>query len=298
MKKNCIPDELRKNIISIYGEAGEKWLNHLPEFLAATEQEWKLILQACYEDLSFNYVAPAFLDNGNEAVLKCGPLNPEFHTEIGALQYFDGQGTVKLLHYNVSKGSMLLERITPGYSLETLSNTQEAVNISANVIQQLHRPVTAAAEFPTLNRWLQAFDRLEEGRFAKEKNLIDRARELSKDLLHSMGEQVLLHGDLHYGNILFSEQRGWLAIDPKGVIGEREYEIPLPKLSDNLNKTHLQNNLSWFIEATGFDKERILNWLFVKAVLAAVWSLEDTGKIWRPFLHCAEIVQTIKPMEI
>ena len=36
---------------------------------------------------------------------------------------------------------------------------------------------------------------------------------------------MLLHGDLQHYNVLFDNQRGWTAIDPKGVVGELEYEL-------------------------------------------------------------------------
>ncbi len=48
--------------------------------------------------------------------------------------------------------------------------------------------------------------------------------ELAQELLLSQGEPVLLHGDLHHYNLL-QHQDTWLAIDPKGVVGEREFEI-------------------------------------------------------------------------
>lgn len=106
-----------------------------------------------------------------------------------------------------------------------------------------------------------------------------------------MGPAVLLHGDLHYANILLSDQQGWLAIDPKGVIGEREYEIPFPRLQDEINKNVIKRQLDQFIEISGFDRSRVLAWAFCKTALAAWWSFEDQDEIWQPFLHCAEILK-------
>ncbi|MBS0351162.1 MAG: hypothetical protein JSR33_08260 [Proteobacteria bacterium] len=67
----------------------------------------------------------------------------------------------------------------------------------------------------------------------------------------SQGEQILLHGDLHYANILWSEQNGWLAIDPQNVIGEREFDIPFPRLEKIIDKKLLQYRLAQFIEISG-----------------------------------------------
>ncbi len=98
---------------------------------------------------------------------------------------------------------------------------------------------------------------------------------------------------MHYANILLSDRHGWLSIDPKGLIGEREYEIPFPRISEagNINKISIRRRLDQFIEVCGFDRQRILAWAFSKAVLAAWWSFEDNGEVWQPFLDCAEILK-------
>lgn len=298
IEKNPLPKDLIKNIKAIYGNSGKKWLAQLPQFLSICENEWEIKLKPCFADLSFHYVAPAVLKNKTAVVLKCAPPNKECPAEIAALNHFSGNRAVKLLQHNTDQGKILLEHIVPGYSLETLKNTEEAVQVSVIVMNALHQPINLHTSFSHISEWLAGFDVLYQAFQGKTgpfpKKLVDQAYALSKELLASIGKPVLLHGDLHYGNILFSNQRDWLAIDPKGVIGEREYEIPLPKLASTLNKQQLKNNINWFIAATGFDKERIISWLFVKMMLAAWWSFEDTGTIWQPFLSCAEMIQNIK----
>lgn len=68
--------------------------------------------------------------------------------------------------------------------------------------------------FPSLTDWFQGFDRLyrysRNGTGPFPKILIDRAKTISNELLASMGQQVLLHGDLHYGNIILSDKHGEL----------------------------------------------------------------------------------------
>jgi len=96
--------------------------------------------------------------------------------------------------------------------------------------------------------------------------------------LASQGEPVLLHGDLHHYNILSSQREPWLAIDPKGVIGEREYEIGAlmrNPISKKLTKKTLVNRLDKITELTGFDKQRLLHWSIVQTVLAACWCIDD-----------------------
>jgi streptomycin 6-kinase len=50
------------------------------------------------------------------------------------------------------------------------------------------------------------------------------AAETAADLLATQRDVVVLHGDMHHENILKFSSRGWLAIDPKGLVGERGFD--------------------------------------------------------------------------
>ena len=81
-----------------------------------------------------------------------------------------------------------------------------------------------------------------------------------------MSELVLLHRDLHHGTILLSAQRkSWLAIDSKGLLGEREYEVgamlrnPMPKLLTQPQPERiLSRRLDQLSEELEFDRDRLL----------------------------------------
>ncbi len=92
----------------------------------------------------------------------------------------------------------------------------------------------------------------------------------------------------------------WLAIDPKGVLGEREYEVgafmrnPIPRLVTEMNtKQVLSRRLDLLTELTGFDRKRLWGWSFSQAVLAAIWCLEDTGNGYEAFIQCAKILKNM-----
>lgn len=290
-----LPSEFSKNIISIYGEQGKKWLANLPSLITQIEYKLGLKAEPCFANLSFNYVAPAKTADGKAVVLKLAIPNPEFKSELMALEHFNGFGAVKLIYSDLELGVMLLNRITPGICLEENSNKEQHTQIAVELLQKLHKPTTNTKYFLTLADWFLGFKKLytrfdgQTGPFPK--TLIDHANKLSQELINSMNQQILLHGDLHYGNILYSEQEDWLAIDPKGVIGEPEFEIPLPRLEKDIDQKTLLNNLHQFIAVSSFDKERVTSWLFVKSVLAAWWSFEDSGEIYLPFLQCANIIK-------
>ena len=91
----------------------------------------------------------------------------------------------------------------------------------------------------------------------------------------------LLHGDLHHENVIFDDRRGWLAIDPKGVVGEIEYEIgaalrnPVDRPDLCASREILQRRIQIFEQALHLDTVRAVRWAFAQAVLSAIWSWED-----------------------
>ena len=186
----------------------------------------------------------------------------------------------------------------------SLGDDEKATTIALNVMQQLWRPVNSQLKFPTLTKWLSGLDRLQKYSRANPevfpKKLIDFSLVTSKELLTSSGEQVLLHGDLHHLNILSNERNSWLAIDPKGLIGEREFEIctflrnPGPQLLTTMNtKQVILRRLDQIVEHTGFERERILLWSIVNAVLVAWWCIEDKVPGKEYLLNYAHIVREI-----
>jgi streptomycin 6-kinase len=103
------------------------------------------------------------------------------------------------------------------------------------------------------------------------------------------------------GSILAARREPWLAIDPKGVIGEQAYEtgallrnpkpellaIPQPGLVLARRVAHLSEEL-------GFDRGRVRGWGLAQAVLAACWSLEDQSASWTYFIACAQLLKEVK----
>ena len=124
--------------------------------------------------------------------------------------------------------------------------------------------------------------------------LVETAEALSSDLLSENKDVTLLHGDFHHYNVLESE-RGWLAIDPKGVIGSKGYEVgplltnPIDRFLNEINpKVQTEKRIAILSEMLGMERERIRSWAICHAVLSAWWSLED-GEDWMYAIRCAEI---------
>ena len=92
---------------------------------------------------------------------------------------------------------------------------------------------------------------------------------------------MLLHGDLQHYNVLFDNERGWVAIDPKGVVGEWEYEVgallrnPVEQPELFANAATINRRLEILTTLLPLNYARTLNWSYAQAVLSAIWGVED-----------------------
>jgi streptomycin 6-kinase len=293
-----IPTYFNKRMIQINGDEGHAWIKTLPEKLDTYARRWSLKLQPPFK-LSYNYVAPATRSDGSEAVLKLGFPNRELLSEMYALQHFDGHGIVKLLEADFENQVFLIERLRPGIELVTLEDDEQTTRIAAQVMQQLWQPIITERPLLTVENWTTGLKKLRPhfegttGPFPA--YLVDAAEQIFAELVPNQGQRVLLHGDLHHWNILSAQRRPWLALDPKGVIGEREFEVGPLLLNPNLEdftdaelKQLQSRRIDILEEMLGFDYQRILAWGVARAVLSAWWSVEDEGDFGRQAMRCAQ----------
>jgi streptomycin 6-kinase len=272
------------------GPEGVEWLKKLPNILAECERRWALTISPPFPELSYNYTAPATHRDGTPLVVKAGFSSSELRSEADALRLYAGRGAARLLDFDPELAVLLIERVAPGTMLISVKDDSEATSIAASVMKRLRRPVTAeeARLFPTVGEWAQGLGKLRErfggGTGPFREGLVDQAEGLYAELLPSMGEPVLLHGDLHHYNILAAEREPWLAIDPQGVIGEAEYETgallrnPTPDVVFEPDLPRLlSRRMDQLAEELGYDRERIWGWAVAQAVLSAWWYIDDAG---------------------
>jgi len=293
--------EFTQRIAGTFGQDGERWLRHLPSTLGELTRRWSLTLLPAFENLSYNYVAPAIRADGKEVVLKVGVPNKELSTEIESLRLMDGSGAVQLFESDLDRGAMLLERLSPGLTLYELENDEAATTIATYVMEELWISAPEDHAFPTVSDWAKGFKRLrgsfDGGTGPFPEDLVEKAERIFLELLASMSEPVLLHGDLHHWNILSAEREPWLAIDPKGVIGEPEYEVgawlrnPFPHILKFENpKQVMARRVEQFSESLGFDRDRLKAWGFAQAVLSGWWGYEDHGDDWDSCIELSRIM--------
>lgn len=217
------------------------------------------------------------LQGDRPIVLKCRRPD-DLPKEARALNAFKSYGAVEVLAQQ--PGALLMERAEPGTSLKSYfpDQDEQSVKIACEVMEKLHQaPVPAKGAFPHIRDWLATLDK----EWDMPVDSMKLARTWRDDLLATAGPDVLLHGDLHHENILKNGDN-WVVIDPKGVIGERAYEVcafirnPIPELlAQEDARFIIQHRIQAFSKMLNIDEKRICQWCFVQAVLCWVWSLED-----------------------
>jgi streptomycin 6-kinase len=300
MSLGMLPTSFVRNVTSAFPDGG-RWLANLPGLLAECLRMWDLMLDGEVYALSFNYVVPVVERGKVAAVLKLGFPSVGFAAEVRALRAFQMQGAVRLLASDERLGALLLERVTPGNTLVALQDEMRATEIAARIMRNLWQARAVEGEFPSLESWTAGFAALRL-RFSGDTGpldsvLVDTAENLRAELLQGGSTSRLLHGDLHHFNVLNGNASGWIAIDPKGVIGDPAYEpaafLLNPGTAVVLDRSMQQARIGVFAEQLRMDPQRIVRWVFVQAVLGAWWTIEDGGVDWDASMLAAGVLLSL-----
>ena len=227
----------------------------------------------------------AFVRRGGEdLVLKLAPAGTDEARSGEVLAHWDGRGAVRLLAQTA--GAILIERARPGDDLSGLVRSgrdDEATLILCQVMAQLNRPAPAAGGFRTVADWGEGFGRNRAAGVSAgiDAAFIDRAEALFFRLCETQGPPILLHGDLQHYNIVRDTDRGWLAIDPKGVLGEPAYETgallrnPIADPALCADAAIIERRARLISHRLGYDLDRVLGWCFAQWLLGVLWAIED-----------------------
>jgi streptomycin 6-kinase len=269
-RSKCLPDE---NIVSLSDALThylDTWNLSDPQLLAET------VTSKVY----------TVTTDGTQVILKIlNPLETEEQNGAIALRYFGGRGTVRLLCYD--DGAHLLE-YADGEDLSAMARNghdDQATAIIADVLNEFHSVNGSwPDELPTLNRWFRyLFRKADEDRNSGLNTLYVRGANVAEKLLTEPVEVRVLHGDIHHENIRHRAQRGWLAFDPKGIIGERTYDVantfcnPENALELVENEARILRTAEIFSHKLGITRDRILSFVFMYTCLSASWIFFDGG---------------------
>ena len=253
------------------------WRDSVPALIDDCVSTWKLTLGEPYQWGYGGYTARAAQQDGTPCVLKLVFPHRESKHEADALALWDGDGAVRVLARDDSRHAMLLERCEPGTSLSSRP-ASEALEVFIGLLPRLWKP--AGDPFATLEdeveHWLEEMPRGYE-RVARpfERGLLDTAIDALGSLATTQGEAVLLHQDLHGQNVLAAQREPWLVIDPKPLVGEREFSVaPIVRDFDlGHSKAEARGRLDRLTADLDLDRERARLWTIGQTI---AWCFDST----------------------
>ncbi|WP_435198052.1 aminoglycoside phosphotransferase family protein [Janibacter sp. GS2] len=257
------------------GPSGADWVAALPHLVAEILDTWSLTLDGDPMTGHGALVLPVRGEDG-VAALKLGWPHTEAGGEHLALRAWDGHGAVRLLRADPRRSLLLLERLTS----EDLHGPwdEEAVAAIAGLYPQLHvDPLPQVA--PLVPRVAQILSRPAAHQLPR--RLVEQAGSTLRSLEADGAAARLLHGDLHYGNIL-SDGTDWVAIDPKPVNGHPAWEVA-PLLSNRVEEMGTGASLRWSVrrrveivcDVAGLAEDVVRPVAALRGVVHAIWAVGD-----------------------
>lgn len=273
-----LPDAVRA--MSARGPRWQAWVDGLPKLVRAQIAEWELTPDGPPTHGYCSIVVPARTRDGDTAVLKVGFPDEESEHEHLALRRWAGHGAVRLLRAEPHRRAILLERLH-SRNLNELWDI-EACEVVASIYARIHVPALPQLRSLTeyVHRWttqLQALPR----NAPVPRRLVEQAIGLGTDLAaEPASAATLIHGDLHYENVLAADREPWLAIDPKPLNGDPHYELApmLWNRWDELTgyvRDGVRRRFYALAEAAGLDADRARAWVIVRVMHNAMWELTE-----------------------
>lgn len=265
---------------------GPEWaafVDRLPRTVQELLDEWELRRDGWMMHGYCSLVVPVLTAGGKRKVLKVSFVDEESEHEHLALARWGGHGAVRMDRADPARGAMLLERLGDRTLQEAWDI--EACTVVAALYRQLHVPAPGKLRLlsPVVARWADELAALPRNA-PLPRRLVEQAVSLCRDLAtdpESVG--TLVHGDLHYTNVLSADREPWLAIDPKPVSGDPHFE-PAPMLwnrYDELTRSPLgvrdavRRRFHTLVDTAELDEDRARDWVVVRMVVLATGRLRE-----------------------
>lgn len=268
------------------------WVNRLPALVGSLLEEWQLRQDGAMMHGFVALVVPVRTSGDRAAALKVSFPDEESEHEHLALQRWGGRGAVKLLRADPHRSTLLLERLHQ----ERLTEMRDvqACEVVAGLYPLIHlpalpqlRPLTAYVD-----RWADELAALPRSA-PLPRRLVEQATSLARAFVEDPDSTgTMIHGDLHYENVMASDRAPWLVIDPKPTSGDPHYE-PAPMLWNRFEElTDPSSTLSVregvrrrfhaLVDRGELDERRARNWVVVRMMHNACRRLQDLPDMQRP----------------
>jgi streptomycin 6-kinase len=272
-----IPEAFSRSTIEREGEAGVTWLAELPGIVAELVERWTLVPDGEVMHGGVGVIVPV-RRAAQPAVLKVSFPHPGNVHEPDAFAAWGGRGAVLLHERDDDRFAMLLERARS--TLASVEDGDEVLTVAGELSRRL--AISAPADLPRLREQADQWE-MQLGKDAEELThplsgaVVDAAVATVRELGRVQPE-VLIHGDFHARNILRADREPWLAVDPKGYVGDPAYDggtLLKVWVLRHLGAADLQKAvhraLDVFAEAAGLERERVRRWAQLHMVQGAFW---------------------------
>lgn len=196
------------------------------------------------------------------------------------LQWYEGDGAATV--FDIHGDTIFMEWVD-GVTLgepARAGRDEETTIAFAGVVAGLHRPRKEPLDGlqPLRDRFQQLFDTDVRAWPHTARDLYARSAGIALKLFDKPSAIIPLHGDLHHDNIISSD-RGWLAIDPKGILGDPAYDLanffmnPERAGARIAEPRNIASRLDILTQRLNYPRKRVLGWAAAHAALSACWDL-------------------------
>lgn len=215
----------------------------------------------------------------------------QLDSEYRMLSRLQGRGCCKIYEYDEARGLLLEERILPGTVLRQEQCLEQRVEALASVFREIH---LSQQEGESYLGWLEKACAFCESHDVSPElsRMIRKARNICAELFEKYPERVLLHGDLHHDNLLMRADGSYAMIDPKGIVGPEILDLPRFLLNETdfgNGPAHMDRAIQLVSQTLGYPEADLRQAVFMEAVLANVWFVEDGLPVRERWMEVARL---------
>lgn len=272
---------------------GLVFLQKIERLLIPLSLKWELSDLKLVNSFSSNLVFKGHSKKFGSIVLKFSDSTKEFSSEVNALDYFQGNSVCRVFDVDSENLVLLEECISPGEMLVLEKDLNKRLDIFCDLYQAIHIKKDISIQKSGKIKSLGGYKSYQDWVFQIESYMVQqdewkdiaihmsRAKARYIEIAQNHAQNQLLHGDFHYYNILKGEY-GYKIIDPKGVIGNRIFDVPrymLNEIWDLEDESIINQRIDQIFEVFSrklFISKDILSMaLYIEGAMAISWCVED-----------------------